>query len=357
MSFILRILFTGLITFVPSQDGKEVTVLLLNVPHQYHLSDGTSLANHKPLLIARAGNCTGNCPKRDSNIAQFMFADQTTAAALDSLEAAVAGGGAWDLSGSDLAIRKGSTTAADLPALELTNTRTSVNGQLQSIPSTSNERQDFSWVADLKKICPSCSNLNADILGAQPPAIVAARLRLRSGKVFTYSIARIGNEVTPVKFERLDGQGSTAPYSQAIASWVGADIAITGDDVEIVDTKLDGTSTRSMKLSPDSTGKVEVAVLNIPSFVPPETTTNATPEVGKHFEIYYELKQNPPALGERYVPKAGAAASLAAYPQVDWQSVHPPAVVYSDLLNQLRLNLGRSLYNRILCPPTQNDTP
>jgi hypothetical protein len=357
LSFFLRILFTGLITFIPSEDGKEVTILLLNVPHEYHLSDGTALAHHKPLLIARAGNCTGDCPKRDSNIAQFMFADQTTAAALDSLEAAVGGGGAWDLTGSDLSVRKGSTTAADLPELEFANTRTSVNGQLQAIPSTATERQDFSWVADLKKICPSCSSLNPAIFSAQPPAIVAARLRLRSGKVFTYSVARIGTDVTPVKFERLDGQGSTAPYSQAIASWVGADIAISGDDIEIVDTKLDGTSSRSMKLSPDSTGKVEVAVLNIPSFVPPASTTNATPAVGKHFEIYYDVKQDPPTLGERYVPKAGAAASLAAYPQVDWQSVHPQTVLWSELLNQLRLNLGRSLYDRILCPPTQNNVP
>ena len=36
-SFILKLFFTGLMAFVPSQDGKEVTVLLLNVDHDYHI--------------------------------------------------------------------------------------------------------------------------------------------------------------------------------------------------------------------------------------------------------------------------------------------------------------------------------
>ena len=65
-SFILKLFFTGLMAFVPSQDGKEVTVLLLNVHHDYQSSDGTALAHHKPLLIARAGDCSGECPKRDA---------------------------------------------------------------------------------------------------------------------------------------------------------------------------------------------------------------------------------------------------------------------------------------------------
>ena len=47
---------------------------------------------------------------------------------------------------------------------------------------------------------------------------------LRSGKVFTYSVARIGGNVTPVHFQRLDGTGNASAYSQAIASWVGAEI-------------------------------------------------------------------------------------------------------------------------------------
>jgi len=155
MSFILRILFSGLMTFIPSQDGKELTVVLLNANH-HHVSDGTELADHKPLLFARAGSCSGDCPTRDAAIAQFIYEEQSQSAAQDALEAAVTGGAAWQLAGSDLSIRKTSANAADLPPLTFVeNARASSNGVPLAIPTTSTERTDFSWLADLKQICPN----------------------------------------------------------------------------------------------------------------------------------------------------------------------------------------------------------
>jgi len=352
MSFLLRILFSGLIGLVPSADGKEVTVLLLNVPHSYHTSDGAELAHHQPLLLSRAGHCTGDCPTRDSEIAQFVFADKAAAAALDSLEAAVTGGGAWALAGSELSIRKGSSTDPDLPSLVLqSGVRGTVNGHPQTIPTTSAEREDYSWIANLKQLCPTCE-LNSDMTSASiPPGLIAARLRLRTGKVFTYSVSRLGSNVAPVYFQRLDGQGTISSYSQAVANWVGADVAIGGDSIEIVEEKFNGDPGRSMKLSPDANGKVEIAVLNLPSFVPPATTSTVAPEVGKHAELYYELAQTPPAAEARLVPRSGAAAGAPPYPEVDWQAVHPSTAVYSDLLAGIRLDIGRGPYEKILCPP------
>src|ERR1700753_2665370 len=127
MSFMLHILFTGLMTFVPSQDGTELTVLLLNADH-YHTSDGATLSHHKPLLFARAGNCTGDCPTDDASIAKFVFSDQSSSTALDSLGDAVTGGGVWQLSGSDISVTKSSSEDPDLPALSfVTGARTSVD--------------------------------------------------------------------------------------------------------------------------------------------------------------------------------------------------------------------------------------
>jgi hypothetical protein len=351
MTFLLRILFTGLIAFVPSADGKEVTVLLLNVPHEQHLSDGTELAHHKPLLIARAGSCSGDCPKRDADIAAYLYNDKSLAVAQDSLEEAVGGGGAWALNGSDLSLSKGSSSAPDLPALSITrNVRPVVNGIPAIIPTTAAEREDFSWVADLKQVCPTACTFDSSMLGTTPAGIVAARLHLRSGKVFTYSVIRSGSDVTPVYFQRLDGQGNASPYTQAVAAWVGADIEVSGDDITIDESSFGGSAGRSMTLTPDSSGKMEVAVLNLPPFVPPASTSTAPPEVGKHFEMFYELDQTPPAAETRLVPFTGAAGS-ASFPTVDWSSIHPSSSVYSDLLNKLRLDVNRSAFERILCPP------
>jgi hypothetical protein len=346
VSFILKLFFTGLMAFVPSQDGKEVTVLLLNVNHDFHTSDGSALASHKPLLIARAGDCSGECPRRDASIAQYVFADQSETAAADSLEAAVAGGGAWELANSELSVRKSNADAADLPPL---NVRRNLRNGI--VPTTSTEREDFGWLADMKQIAPAGYQFNTDLLASPPPGLVAARLHLRSGKVFTYSVARIGSNVTPVHFQRLDGTGGTPSYSQAIASWVGAEIEISGDSVEIVEDKFDGGTGRSMTLSPDENGNVEVAVLNLPPFVAPSSPFVGTPDPGKHFEAYYDVAQTPIATSARLVPKAGAAADAPEYPQVDWHSIHPQEVLWSDLLNGLRMNIGRTMYEAVLCPP------
>lgn len=354
MNFILRILFSGLMAFVPSEDGKEVTVVLLNVDHQ-HSSDGSFLPSHKPLLVARAGNCTGTCPKRDEAIATYLFADKSVSVAQDSLEAAVSGGGAWALASSDLSLRKSSTTDPDLPDLVI---RDDVRATGSIIPTTSAEREDFSWVANLKELCPTACTLDSSVFGTNPPAgLVAARFKLRSGSVFTWSVARIGSNITPVHFQRLDGSGSASAYSQAIASWVGADITVSADSIEIVDDAFDGSSSRSMRLYPDTSGKVEVAVLNLPPFVPPVTANNEAPAVGKHFEMYYELSATPPAIETRLVPRPGAAPSAPSYPAVGWSSIHPSSAVYSELLNQLRLDVGRTIYDRTLCPPTQDPWP
>lgn len=357
MTFLLRILFSGLMTFIPSADGTEMTVLLLNVDHK-HLSDDSTLAHHNPLLIARAGNCTGDCPKRDADVAQIVYSDKSLSAAQDSLEAAVAGGGAWFLDGSDLSLKKTNTTDANLPALVFRDdARGTANNQPLPIPTTSTEREDFSWVADLKQICPTDCTVNTDMLGSQPPGVFAARFKVKTGKIFTYSVARIGTDVTPVHFQRLDGQGSVSPYSQSIATWVGADIEVSADSIEIVEEKFNSDPGRSMILSPDSNGKVEVAVLNMPPFVPPSTPFTGTPAIGKHFEAFYEIVETPPADNVRYVPKPGAASTVGSYPQVAWNDVHPSTELWSDLLNAIRLNVGRTDYDQALCPPAKDNLP
>lgn len=354
MSFLLRILFSGLIAFVPSEDGQEVTVLLLNVDAHHHISDGSAISQHKPLLLARAGSCTGNCPTSDSDIAAYLFRDQSSTNAASSLAAAVSGGGAWLLSGSELSVRKTNTSDPDLPSLTIqTGVRGVDNGVPKPIPTTSAEREDFSWIAELQELCTGtgCA-LNTSILGSNPPTgLVAARFRIRNGKVFTYSVARIGSKVVPVHFNRLDGSGSTSSYSQAIATWVGADITVSGDSVEIVEDKFDASAGRTMTLEPDSNGKVEIAVLNLPPFTPPASSNNDAPQVGKHFERYYDLVETAPSSETRMVPRPGAAPSLGTIPDVSWTTVHPSSAVYSDLLNSLRLDVGRGPYDRTLCPP------
>jgi hypothetical protein len=337
-------------SFVPAQNGTEMDVVLLNAGCERLVSDGGAMPHHTPVLVALAGDCSGQCPKRDTAVAQHLFSDKTTDVALDSLEAAVGGGGAWLLSGSDLSISKTSENAPDLPALSIAGGRGSSNGVPLAIPTTTAEREDFSWVPSITALCSTCT-IDSAVTGSQPPGIVAARLRLRNGRLYTYSVARMGTNVTPAHFQRLDGQGTPSSYSQAIASWVAADIEVDGDDVEIVEDKFDSSTGRSMTLTPDSSGMVTVAVLNLPPFVPPSAPTTSTPGVGKHFELYYDLAATPPSNDARLVPVAGALSGAPAVPEVTWQSIHSQTTLYSELLNRIRLDVGRSVYDTLLCPP------
>lgn len=346
MEFVVRILFSGMMLFIPNSEGTQMDVVLLNVGHGHTLSDGTALSHHMPLVLVRAGGCTGTCPTNDAAIAAYAFSDKATPAAISALQAALDGGGAWQLSGSELTLAKGSTGDPGLPALDI------IDGVRNGIiPTSSAEREDFSWLADLAQICPSCG-LDASVLdGEPPPGLVAARFRLTSGKVFTYSIGRIDSEVTPVHFKRLDGQGSASSYTQAIASWIGADITVSAESIKLIESKFDNSTGRTMTLTPDENDRVEIAVLNLPPLVP--ATPAATPGVGKHFERYYDLTDNPPAAAARLVPLPGAAPGTGAYSQVAWSSIHPTQTLWSELLNALRLNVGRSAYEITLCPPVR----
>src|SRR2546430_46212 len=92
--FILRIFFTGLIALRPSADGTEVTVLLVNTPHEYALADGTALPHHLPIVVARAASCEGTCTTEDhATIAQYLYSNKTSQQAVTALNGAVLRGG------------------------------------------------------------------------------------------------------------------------------------------------------------------------------------------------------------------------------------------------------------------------
>jgi len=108
-----------------------------------------------------------------------------------------------------------------------------------------------------------------------------------------------------------------------------------------------------MVLTPDADGKADMLFTNLPSFAPPASPFNNAPQVGKHWEHFYSITEQNPAPESRLVPFVGAAPTVGEYPTIAWADIHPADALYSPLLNALRLNAGRSAYDRLLCPPTQ----
>ncbi|MGZ8779175.1 MAG: hypothetical protein ACXW31_04570 [Thermoanaerobaculia bacterium] len=353
MEFVLRIFFSGLIAFVPGSDGKELTIAMIDTPHAYEMADGTTLAHHKPLLLARAASCEGDCVTDDhASIAQYLYARKTPEEALTSMNHALLSGGAWQLSGSELSL-----VGPEDPLEIRTGTRGyNDNGTLHRIPLTTEEREDFSWVADISDLAPGSEGYKTALTASDDPGdLVAARLKLRSGKVITYAVIKIDGKASPVHFRKPSGEGPDAPYGQSLASWVEATIQVPGDSLEIVDQSFsDPNLRRTMRLRPQE-GFVEIALLNLPPYETPDTEAPAPlPMPGHHFQIYYDLVKTPPAKSERLIPHL-PLEPLASDPQTDWAALHPRLTIWSHLLEDLGLSpRGKGPYEVALCPVTQD---
>jgi len=354
--FVLRIFFSGLIAILPDANGTEVTVLAVNTPHEYSLADGATLPHHTPFIITRAANCLGDCGTEDRpSIATFLYRNQPPQQAAAALNGALQGGGAWHLSGSDLTLI-GPTGPLSIRNDVRGQTET---GTLQLVPTTPAEREDITWVASLPELAPGTEGFKAAVTGsaAPPEELVAARLKLSGGNMYTYALAKIDGKARPTHFRKPSGEGPAASYAQALATWVAVDIRVAGSFVELVEKSFaDGTQRRSMKLYPQE-GLVEMAILNLPPYETPAPNAEAPlPLPGQHFQVYYDLVKTVPEPSERLVPFT--TTPTASEPQVDWATLHPRQAMWSDLLEQINLSpRGKAPYDLSLCPIVRNDQP
>jgi len=342
MTFVVRIFFAGLVAFVPSRDGKVLTVLLPDAGQARKLSDGSLMEPHQALLVARAAGCKGDCGPGDASLASILFPGQPAGAAWDGLAAALQQGVAWRLDGVELTVGPPPCE----PKLSIPHGAQKAGCSAGS-PATAESSKDFGWVADLNQIVPGSGIVDPAFLGPQPPAgRIAARLRLQSGTVSAYRLVAVEGKVAALEFRPLGGKATNAAFcAQALADWVVAEIPMSGDGVELELTPWgkDGEGKgRLVKLAPEN-GQVDVVVLNVaPSHF--DLPAAAAPGPGKHFEAYYELTRSKPSvLPVPYVPDG-----LSKLPEPPHLSPAPSA-----LLQGLRLGIGKTVYDRLICPLAQ----
>jgi hypothetical protein len=346
MEFTLRIFFIGLIAFVPSLDDQRLSVLLLDARNGYGVSDGTRIPAHQPLLVARAGDCDGECGGETlAQVAKFLFPMKTATQAGDTFFAAVHRGGAWTLDGSDLTI-EGVSPAALSPLKINRELRRVLDGKPELLPQTPEESKDFSWIADLSKIDPDLGTVDPDVLAERPQkGLIVGRLQLTAGEVSTYRLVGVDDQVFPLGFRTLKGESAKASYSQALAEWVVAEIKVKGDAVRLVERRFDGKAGRTMTIKPENS-VVELALLNIAQghAEPAAHAMDPVATVGKHFEIFYGLSSTPPSTFSRPVPQI-LSATAAPSPRAS-----DPG---SPLLKALELGPGRGPYDPVICAVAQ----
>ena len=354
MEFLVRIYFIGLIAFVPSQDDRALDVFVLDARQGYSVSDGTRMDPHVPLLLMRAKSCKGPCQNSVQEIANFVFQGSARtpdpAENLRRLRAAIRGGGAWKLDGSQITINPLGGVSRSGAQLQIRRVPKNRRDPIRKLPASRPEAEDFDWVADISKIAPGAGAVDSDALAARPVKnLLAARMKLTEGVVKSGRLVGIENKVVALSFHPLGSSlAANSTYSQALTEWVVAEISVSGEGVRITDTSLKDGKSRSIELVPEEDRNVvEVVVINLPAgsfFADPRQLSDEARNVGKHFERYYELLSRPPR--SRPVPHFADGESIP------WKSLYPSCVGDSELLKVLGLQT-RGIQGRPICPVAQ----
>jgi hypothetical protein len=358
MGFILKVYILGLVAFLPSPDGTEMTVLMVDARDGYALSDGTWMETHEPLLLARAARCQGDCRDGFHEVAEYLYQGRPEEN-VRQLESAILGGATWPLDGSELSFQiptEGSSRG--VAGLQIRGHDPSGGDptQLQGVSQTPREVGHFDWVAEIAALEPGAGMIDPDVLAERPEkGLIVARMKLATGEIRTERLVTLENQVVELKFRPLRREKWPSRYSQALADRVVAEISVPGCEVILKEDRFDGAPGRSITLAPeacDGEVVVEVVLVNLPhdSFA---ATPSKRPreEIGKHFEMFYELAYLRPPNHLRPVPFPSVRLEEL---EEETEQVRGRQAQGSMLLPALGLP-RRGAYSRPICPMVQFD--
>lgn len=167
------------------------------------------------------------------------------------------------------------------------------NGRLIEIP-TFGER-----VPRMTLVCPDCPpNPRAECFDPAPPRdLVAAYFDMRSGYL---SAGPVENDVTT--FE----EGSKWP-PRRLAQWAQLDVTFQGDHAEVLIEKFDGSSSRTIPLARDAA----VVTFGNQLEVDIEETSAKSTDRSAHFDMYYDIGQDLPAIRPKPSKSKGGLRACA----------------------------------------------
>lgn len=352
MGFLLKIYFVGLVSFLPHVDGEELTVFVLDARRGYAVSDGTWMEAHEPLLLTRAARCSGDCEPDFQAIADVLYQ-------LDpeenrrQLASALAGGGAWRLDGSELFLGLPEEASRARPGLEIRRRSTGVQHEPTS-PESPAAWEAFDWVAEIGRVDASAAMIDPDVLAEQPEkGLIVARMKLASGEIRTERLVTLDDDVVQLEFAPLREDAPPSEYAQPLADWVVAEIPVSGCDVTVSERRFDGLPGRRITVGPercDGTEVVEAVLINLPhdSFGP-RAMDHPREDVGKHFEMFYELAYLRPPNRMRPVP---IPAQTSAEVEETLREIRRRRVEEPKLLGAIGLP-NRGAHSRPICALSQ----
>lgn len=277
----LKIVLHGLLALVPNNEPggtNKMTVLMLDGNHSHGIQ---CLSVHNPKLLVRADNA--KCVQAGCSAVGGLCTCEQAALARKEL---------W------LEIQP----QPDPPRRELPK------DPPRSIPRNRQEAAELGYVANLERP-PFNLSLNQQYLSASPPPNLFARLQFSFDTITACALARRfdGGEayVHAMGYRILGHMWEEGETSQAMAQMVIANVTIpdagaAGPNVILHLKNLDGEGEAMIPLGPSGPGRY---LIDFSNDTPPLPVGHPCDDgIARHFALYYELAQSPPALEERLIP-------------------------------------------------------
>ncbi|HEX7184966.1 MAG TPA: hypothetical protein VF756_24275 [Thermoanaerobaculia bacterium] len=313
MTFTLRLFIMGLVTFLPSDDGRIMTILLQNATDHIFASDGSEIHSHLPVLVFERRNVRVRQDHwRRSLLSPFdiwklLGLDRLEVIESRRLRVQARGTGpdcsskdvrdrdilcavrVWDLRGEKITVENGG--ASPRGPEKLSGRRNGPFGLPAALPENRQEGLDFSWVPAMPRISDRSADLERDILTRPSERFLKAYLELDQGLFQTFSLVDTCGFVRAFRFKPAR-KAIPRPVllQQAVADIVLVEIPVAGCSITISTSDFQGRPTGRVRLGPRFCSgpprQVDVLLGNLST-----EFGNDPDRIVQHFERYYEIAE------------------------------------------------------------------
>lgn len=283
----VRVIFLGLIGFVPSPEGaKDLAALLVDSVQAQPHEMACPMEPHVPFVFLLHGKCEdgGRCRRIIGSRARQSA---RVTGLLHGFRQRKPEGLLWILRTEDLEISGDEDEELDL--------RNPFLSFLQgNAPGSTRETSYFSWVPSMKRLAKGHAQLRADCRRADPTCPLSARFRIDGGATGACHLFHdpkpsdgTRREVRIFAYTRPD----QSQFRQAVADAVMVEFEESGNYVALRSQGLPGRCRPmvSVRLFPDDEGKVTLIVGNL---VPPHAAVPLNGEEGylqPHSDVLFNL--------------------------------------------------------------------
>jgi hypothetical protein len=284
MSYTLRVIFTGLVAFLPHKDGSEMDILFVRAPSKVAQFNGTVVPGHRPFVRFPTASLAGN-NKRDLSL---VIPDSVAHPGSE---------GVVFLRGEDFGINVGGS-----PPFRVI--RNGVDDkQKQPDPGAAiddyiRQKRDFGWTLQMGKVRPKFGDIDMACIKADKPKCLEAHMIATAGELQTLRLGgREGeNEKSPNKVTIAKIPGTWRRWKsivRAFAEEVALIYPTASGAITIKSSTFDGRALPDLVLrEPACAGRpgcvFDIRIENIPleSLVEPHHVQSGA---AIHFENYFKL--------------------------------------------------------------------